>query len=408
MERSCNNISGRAHAKLAAAVLIGLFLTLGCGKEQVAMPTSTPSPTSMASENPSTTARATPAPAPLATPTDSDLGMVYYVSYGWDVSGPPWSPVGGLGSRGWNDILNDNLWTGFVTNRPALGFYASADPKVIESHLRQMDAIGVDFLLISYLGWGDADLDGNLDEPVYINAPEHEVVQLVLETIDRMGLDLKFALMVEPFMEYFSGYVNPRLEPEEVTEQQFQVILDRAWADFYSPYSHLVYTIRGKPLIAAAARFSWRDYIDNENRFTQRNIVWHTDGRPYSDWVWKAVDRPPSDVFADGTVFVWPRLDELPVWLAHPPRMQQRPLETVQRMDPFLKEGAYDQGWKEIFGRREEVDRVVVWSWNSWFDKVYIEPDSNLGYASHGDLLTRKTAYYYRLFSSGLPFGPMK
>ena len=73
-------------------------------------------------------------------------------------------------------------------------------------------------------------------------------------------------------------------------------------------------------------------------------------------------------------------------------------------MDPFLEEGAYDQGWKRILGRRGDVDRVIVWSWNSWADKVYIESDGDLGYGSHGDLLTRKTAHYYRLLASGLPF----
>ncbi len=142
---------------LAASIIIFLVFSVGCAQE------------------------------PNATTDDVSLGMVYYVNYGRDVSGPPWSPVGGLGSRGWNDITFENLWTGFVTNRPALGFYDSADPNVIDSHLRQMDAIGVDFLLISYLGWGDADLDGNLDEPVYINAPEHEVVQRVFASSQQRG-----------------------------------------------------------------------------------------------------------------------------------------------------------------------------------------------------------------------------
>ena len=154
MERSHQGFSSRLHAKLAAAEIVGLILVLGCAREPArpAVPEKNQSPTPTTISKPEPLPSSSSPSALTVTSDGVDLGMVYYVNYGRDVSGPPWSPVGGLGSRGWNDISYENLWTGFVTNRPALGFYNSADPNVIDSHLRQMDAIGVDFLLISYLG----------------------------------------------------------------------------------------------------------------------------------------------------------------------------------------------------------------------------------------------------------------
>ena len=339
---------------------------------------------------------------PAAISGDVSLGTVYYLGYGWDVSGPPWDPIGGLGSQGWNDITGNTLWSGFVTTRPEIGFYHSGDVQTITWQLKQMEEAGIQFVMIAYMGWGDADLDGVQEG--YLGHRVHDAALLVLESIRQNDIPIQFALMVEPFMEHWSG---GKLEPEDVRDEQRQMILDRLWEDFYRPYADLAYKIDGKPLIAAAERFSWGDYEDSQGRYEQRNIVWHHELAPFEDWSWVAVNEPPTDVFSDGTVFVWPRFDEWALWLSHGPGIEDRPFEGVYRMDPFLEEGAYDQGRKRILGRRSDVDRVIVWSWNSWADKVYIEPDSNSGFAAHGDLLTRKTAYYYRLLASGLPFKPM-
>ena len=409
MKRIHQNISSRPRAGLVGAVILGLILILGCGREPATVPTPTAAPAENQSATPPTNAEPiqhlppTTSPlVPAATSGGADLGVVYYLGYGWDVSGPPWNPIGGLGSQGWNDITGNTLWAGFVTTRPEIGFYAPGDPQTISWQLQKMQETGIDFVLIAYMGWGDADLDGR--EEGYLGQRVHDAALLVLESIRRNNTPIKFALMVEPFMEHWSG---GKLEPEDVTDEQRQMILDRLWEEFYQPYSDLAYKIDGKPLIAAAERFSWGHYEDSHGRYEQKNIVWHHELAPFEDWSWVAASMPPSDVFADGTVFVWPRYDEWSNWLAHGPGMKPRPFEGIYRMDPFLEEEAYDQGWKQIHDRRDDVERVIVWSWNSWADKVYIEPDSNFGYASHGNLLTRKTAYYYHLLVAGLPFESM-
>ena len=288
---------------LAALLIIFLTFTIGCGQ------------------------------GPAATSRDISLGVVYYLGYGWDVSGPPWNPIGGRGSQGWIEVKWDIIWSGLVTTVPEIGFYASGDPDIIETHLLLMESLGVDFVILPYQGWGDADLDGELDHPSYIGARVHDAAQLVLDTANRLELDMQFAFMVEPFMEHFSG---GKLEPERVTDAQRQDILDRMRDDFYSPYADQMYQVDGLPLIAAPERFTWGPYRHSGGRYSQRNVVWHQKLGPSEDWAWVAVDRPPSGVFEDGTIFVWPRYDEFGVWLSHRPDMENRPLDAVLRMDPFL------------------------------------------------------------------------
>ncbi len=92
---------------------------------------------------------------PAAISVEVSLGTVYYLGYGWDVSGPPWDPIGGLGSQGWNDITGNTLWSGFVTTRPEIGFYPSGDIQTIAWQLQKMQEAGIQFVLIAYMGWGD-------------------------------------------------------------------------------------------------------------------------------------------------------------------------------------------------------------------------------------------------------------
>ena len=177
MKRRCQNISSRPRARLVAAVIVGLILMLGCGRAPATVPTPTAAPAVNQSATPTTNAEPiqhlppTTSPlVPAATSGGADLGVVYYLGYGWDVSGPPWNPIGGRGSQGWIEVKWDIIWSGLVTTVPEIDFYASGDPATIETHLLLMESLGVDFVILPYQGWGDADLDGEIDHPSYIGA----------------------------------------------------------------------------------------------------------------------------------------------------------------------------------------------------------------------------------------------
>ena len=75
------------------------------------------------------------------------------------------------------------------------------------------------------------------------------------------------------------------------------------------------------------------------------------------------------------------------------------------RHDPFLTENLYDFEWRQVYERREDIDIIILWAWNSRMEQLYIEPDDGeSGAAPVGDLLVRKTAWYARRFMSGASF----
>jgi len=80
------------------------------------------------------------------------------------------------------------------------------------------------------------------------------------------------------------------------------------------------------------------------------------------------------------------------------------------RVDPFLREKVYDHAWKQIIEhkKREEINLIWLWAWNSYSDYVYIEPDSCTTAQSAGTMLLDKTRFYYGLFRTGLPFRYME
>ncbi len=106
---------------------------------------------------------------------------------------------------------------------------------------------------------------------------------------------------------------------------------------------------------------------------------------------------------------IWPRYDETYLWLS---TERSDTIEDVlsRRVDPNLREGLYDKAWKEIieYEPRSDLRLVWIWSWNSYNDMLYIEPDSGAGAAPHGDLLIRKTAHYYEFFRQGTSFAWME
>lgn len=85
-----------------------------------------------------------------------------------------------IGPHGFRDIA--------AVHYPLIGVYDSADPKVIEYHLLQAVAMGVDTFVIDY--YGEDDLDG-------IDEASLQVLRLVEGMNTRYGTDFKIALMYD-------------------------------------------------------------------------------------------------------------------------------------------------------------------------------------------------------------------
>lgn len=324
------------------------------------------------------------------------LATTWYFTYGYD-TGPPYEPAPGLGKCGWNDITHNTLNSGLVVTRPEIGFYSSADVSTIRWQLEQMQNAGISVVALSWWGWGDADLDGEVEGN--IGQSYNEAIKTALDYIKDNDLDFQFMILVEEFWKSFAG-----IKTEDLTNEQKRMITDYIWNNFYSPkeYGSLAYQFQDKPLLVSAVPRLWSGF-ENE-RYTLREIWWTEEDER---WAWAAPTyaQPPSKLPGpEGVAMIWPRKDEWLLYLAGWPLPGE-----PRAVDPLLKEGAYDHAWKEIIQYKpgSEIELIWLWSWNSYNDLLYIEPDDGRGAYAHGDLLTRKTGYYYQLFTSGESFKPM-
>ncbi len=383
--------------RLAALLLmVGLALstTAACGKgEPETVPASPPSPSPTANSEPGET---TPEPSE---PRDIAVATVLYQWFGYEHNPRRgWPGTGGLGTFHWNDIVFNQLPTGFVANRPAKGYYASDDEAVIARQLEEMAESGIDTIIVSWWGWGDVDLDGTYDG--YIEQRSHDALINLLKHIREHQLDFKVALLVEPWPDVVGSDARPG-NAKNLGPEQKQLIFDYAWDEVYSKYADIMFSWEAKPLLIASAEL----YFDpgSDNRFTLRSFRYkNSDHEPGNSWNWDVTEPMPYFQTLNRTVVLSPRYDEWFLAAAHPdwwPWAWNR--ECAVRHDPELTEKLYDYQWQEIHERRDEIDLVIIWGWNSWMEQLYIEPDDGEGVASAGDSLLRKTAWYVTRLRSG-------
>ncbi len=331
------------------------------------------------------------------------LATLLYVGFGFHKE--THKPIGGLGTRGWNVIQGDSLYEGLVISQPEIGWYASMDIETIKWQLEQMKRAGISVIFVSWQGWGDDDLDGSVD-PSSIAVKYDATTRIILSYIKDNGLPFQFAVMLEDFPGNLGN-----LSLLTLTPQQRQTVMDHLWDNYYSPttYGDIAFRWDGKPLIAGGANTpgQWWDVHDfKDSRFELREIY----DKPEDEaehWAAPYYTPPPSALPGpEGVAMIWPRHDGLLPLLA-----QNAPwvtLESMRQVDPLGTEGAYDKAWKEVieYAPRSDIRLVWIWSWNSYAEITYLEPDSGLGPYAVGDLYVRKTAHYVDLFRSGRPFEP--
>ena len=346
-----------------------------------------------------------------SSPRSVPVAAIFYQWFGYEHDAQNnWPSKGGLQTFHWNDIIDNDLITGFVANRPEIGYYASDDDETIAWQLHKMNEAGIDTIIVSWWGWGDANLDGVYDG--YIEQRNHDALIRLLDHIRSGNFPFKVALMVEPWMDI----VTPTLEhvptpgiARNLSDDKKQMILDYVWDNVYTVYPELIFPWKGKPLLAAAGELYFDPDEDSpDDRFTLRSFRFkHEDHDPGNSWDWIITEPLPYFQRADDAVILSPRYDEWFLAAAHPkwwPDAWGRGRTGPVRKDPYLEENLYDLEWRQAYDNRENVDLIVLWAWNSWMEQLYIEPDDGRGAAPAGDTLLRKTVWYARRFVNGAPF----
>ncbi len=329
------------------------------------------------------------------TPNDVPIAVTWYSGYG---HGPayPFPPSPGVLKTNWNDSRR----VFFI--EPEIGWYSTGNESTIAWQLAEMKKAGISVLMISWWGWGDGNLDG-VDDRDFGVAHNNDTIVL-LDYIKNNNLDFKFAVLVEDFWGVFS-----EVSTGDLTHAQKQMIADYVYNNFYHPskYGDFAYEFKGRPLLVSTIGDGhdrtgplWREF--NDERFTLKELYWNEKDED-TQWTALHYKMPPSPLPGpDGVAMIWPRKDELYLWVRGILPEEHQP----SRIDPMLSEGAYDKAWKDIIEHspRDDLKLVWIWSWNSYEDLISIEPDKGRAPQAQGDLLVRKTAHYANLFRKGLPF----
>ena len=235
----------------------------------------------------------------------------------------------------------------------------------------------------------------------------HNALIRLLNYIKSNGLNLKVALMVEPWPDIVHGSPQQPGTARNLSAVRKQMVLDYVWDNIYNVYPGLIFHWDGKPPLATVGEL----YFDlNEDApddcFTLRSFRFKAeDIDPGNAWNWIITEPLPYFQAVDNTIILSPRYDEWFLAAAHPKWWEAGAWGWTEplRRDPYLTENLYDFQWRQVYDRREETDLVILWAWNSWMEQLYIEPDNEQGAAPAGDMLLLKTAWYARRLMSGAP-----
>jgi hypothetical protein len=259
-----------------------------------------------------------------------DFGIYYYLWHG-----------PGLGSSHWNDTQSNA-----VVDTPILGYYSSNDTDIMKQHLYWIKEMGFTFIIAST--WE-------------INGYTWNNTQLLYQSLQETGYDLKICVLIEPFNgtgSYDWAYL-------------YNQIYDR----FYASYAHLTFKLSENFLLLVLEQcFSDYQYgnatinLPEDSRFTVRIVGSH---EAQSDWFYGDVMGRVNNndlsgrVNTDGHINIFPRFDE---WYLGRPN--------PVRIDFMHGQQLYQRFWDLALSeyKKGNIYIVIVTSFNEHHERHAIEP----------------------------------
>ncbi len=256
---------------------------------------------------------------------------------------PPPSPKVGIFYYLWYGALDSDWKPPKFVDFPILGNYNSSNFTVIKQHLRWIEDLGVDFVVLSW--WGFQDPYGNFTD---------SAAKKVLNVAEAEKSNLKFAIMVEPF--------------NSPMPYKYVEIYNHVYNEFAARFGSFYYEEEGKPLI----------FFFNNDSLTPNGVVL-LDSRfetvlvgheSYVDWLY-------TDLVFDSHPVREPRSREVSVTPRYDESRLDRPKSIM--VDVSLSQGVYDEEWKNAIRLWQEgkVDTIMITSWNEYPERTAIEPQKD-------------------------------
>jgi len=280
------------------------------------------------------------------------VGVYYYLWYGFDSNSSSWT--GGNRTSHWNDSAS-----GIVLDYPTSGYYSSMDNNTLKNHLFYIQYCGIDFIIVSWWGWGVYNFSKPNDINKNYEAFDNATFNL-FKYLKATNSQIKVALLVENFNSSSMDWT-----------QTYNYILTK----YYNPYSAWIFNWHGKPLLLSFNPLT----LQANNSFTTRTV-----GSPpnHYDWnFWRGMDKLESysgnfdssfytgnpEISSDGVVTVIPRYDDKALYDAGS-------RTTFMQFDRTFSKGLYDEEWRYLCSMKDSIRLVLIYSWNENHERSAIEP----------------------------------
>jgi hypothetical protein len=271
----------------------------------------------------------------------------------------------------WEDVRPAEKWIGSSTHYPEIGAYDSADPAVIDRHMRQMADCGVDGVIVSW--WGRrADHDNRALETILDAAARHRlVVTVYYETIpSRDELEERAAEDLSYIVKRFAGHPAwQKVDGRPVIFLYARVVGEMGRFDRWSRVRNLVREQTGLAPFLVGDHIS-ADALEAFDAVHEYNPVGALAGKSIDD-VRRAYHLAviQSETLARESgkpvaVTLIPGYDDTKI---------RKPGLACSRHDGQTLRA----GWDSVAGR--SVRWVLITSWNEWHEGSEIEPSAENG-----------------------------
>ncbi len=270
---------------------------------------------------------------------------------------------------------------------PTMGLYDSADPELIEYHLREAERVGIDAFVVSYWGHGGFEWDNFVT---------------MLQVADYINSNVSLSLYFEIFMQGLSEKSDE--DASAIIHEQFNFLYDFITE---SPHQDVLWYEDGKPVLfvyvtQAVSPNVWEnvtselgdkqfflvaDRPGNQDIYREAFHAIHQydvyaptyRGTYFNDFLGHKIrSRDFDQLFIAG---VSPGYDDHLVRDGNPP---------LDRRDGLT----YAESWEAALSLNP--DWITITSWNEWHEATEIEPS-----VENGDLALNQTQDYIEIFKSG-------
>jgi len=241
----------------------------------------------------------------------------------------------------WYDPSRADSWQyPKVVDKPVLGFYDSSNPKIVATQIKWIDDLGIDFVMLNWLGVGTFS---------------DKTVSVWYQVAKAKTGQLKLSIMIEPYNE--GGTYN------------YKQIYDRAYA-LYRAYPNVSLVVNSKPVIffynGVTLTGNTTLTLPLDSRFTVMTVG----HRGYVDfWYDDIRNFVPTSIPHRDQISVLPRFDDSRQYA-----MGLR--DHVNVVDANLTEGLYQSQWERAisFANNGTINWITIASFNEYPERTAIEP----------------------------------